>query len=485
MGSVRSAARWRVRAVPVLVALLSGAALASPGSAMPAQVIGCGTVITESVRLAADVGPCEEDGLIIAASGITVDLGGHQVIGTYAPHPRTPPDEEGITFRDVQGSTVRNGAVTRFSTGIFIGGGSENRVTRMDVHDNVGRSAAGDGIAIYTSDRNRIDHNSVVRNGPASGITILGEGQTGSHHNEISDNLVLDNNLPELDSDGNPSWKRDVGIAVEGPGATHNRILRNTVQGSGLHGINIFPTCSTGYDITTGCPGTVPNDYNEIRRNIVTGNGFGEPLADAPIGDGIQVLAKGPRPVEMPGHTIIENNIANDNMRNGITLGGGNGQELTDATWTTGGESYGCFRPQGGDPDNPIVDSPELCGTNDNMVIRNTASGNGSMGIYIGPRSDDNTVIRNRTDGNGMDGVAIGLAVRYDENQNPVRDANGDLVLIEGSAGQGNTLDRNTGTGNGRWDGSDAVPGCVGNTWIQNRFTFVNQPCVASGARPG
>lgn len=210
---------------------------------------------------------------------------------------------------------------------------------------------------------------------------------------------MLDNNLPELNrSTGAPSWKRDVGIAIERPGATHNQILRNTVRGSGLHGINIFPAYSTGYSIFTGCPGTVANDFNVIRGNTVNGNGFGEPLARAPIGDGIQILAKGPRPVHMPSHNIVEGNTANNNMRNGITLGGGNGQERTNATWTTGGESCGCFRMQGNDPQQPIVDSADLCGTNSNTVVHNTASGNDSMGIYIGPRSDNNTVSHNKAE---------------------------------------------------------------------------------------
>ncbi len=474
----RSAAPRRAVLLSVVLSLLGGVAVATPASAARPQVLACGTVVTRSVTLAADVGPCEEDGLVIGADGVTLDLNGHAVIGTYDPFPRTPPDEEGIRFRRVTGATVKNGEVTRFSTGVMIAGGSGNRLTRMDVHDNVGQPAAGDGIVMLTSDRNRVDNNRVARNGPASGIAVLGEFQTGSHFNEISNNRVIDNNLPELDAEGRPDWKRDVGIALEGPGATHNQILRNVVEGSGLHGINVFPTCSTEYDITTGCPGTVANAYNVIRGNTVNRNGFGEPLATAPIGDGIQILAKGPRPVSMPGHNVVEGNTANDNMRNGITLGGGNGQELTNATWTTGGESYGCFRPQGGDPDNPIVDSPDLCGTNHNTVAHNTASGNGSMGIYIGPRSDNNIVSHNTAVRNRMDGISIGLAVLDDEGQNPVRDANGNLVFIEGSAGRNNTLEHNVGARNGRWDGRDANPGCDNNAWRHNRFVTANQPCV-------
>lgn len=72
------------------------------------------------------------------------------------------------------------------------------------------------------------------------------------------------------------------------------------------------------------------------------------------------------------------------------------------------------------------------------------------MGIYVGPRSDDNTVSNNTADRNKRDGISIGLAVRYDENQNPVRSAGGGLVLIAGSGGRNNTLEYNKATGNGR-----------------------------------
>lgn len=369
--------RW-ARVVGILTVLLGGTAVAAPAGARPAQVLACGSVVTESTALPADVGPCPDDGLIIAASGITLDLGGHRVIGTYDPLLRTPPTDDGITFRQVEGSRVRNGEVMGFATGVKIDGGGGNRVTRMHVHDNIGRPAAGDGIAVYGSQGNRIDRNRVIHNGPASGITLLAGDSPespGPSRNEVTDNVVLDNNLPELGSDGTPNWRRDIGIAIEGPGATHNQVVGNLVENSGTHGIQVFPACSTGYDISTGCPGTVANDHNVIRNNRVNGNGVAAPTEGMPLGDGISVLSMGPSMVKMPGHTIVENNTTDGNQRNGISLGGGNGQELATGTWTTGGETYGCHRSQGGDPDNPIVDSPDLCGVNSNTVVRNSARG--------------------------------------------------------------------------------------------------------------
>lgn len=470
------------RTVVSLVAVFAVAlGLAVPAAAGPPQALSCGAVVTETTVLADDVGPCPGDGLIIAADGITLDLNGHRVFGTFEPTPvpANSVNAAGISFQQVQGSTVRNGEVFNFAAGVRIQGGAENHVTRLNLHDNIGRSGTdGDGIAVFSSDGNRIVGNRVVHNGPWSGITLLGDAAAGSSRNVIAGNVVRDNNVPEFDDEGEMSWKSDTGIAIEGPGATHNQILGNVVEGSGVHGILVKPACSMGYDISAGCPGTVANDFNVIRGNKVSANGFGEPIDWGPIGDGITLLAMGPAEVRMPAHNTIEDNISHGNMRNGISLGGGNGEELTDATWVTGGEAYGCFRYENGDPDSPIVDSPDLCGVNDNVVAGNITSGNGSVGIHVGPRSDDNVIVRNTTVGNAMDGIAIGLAVQYDENQMPVLDANGKLVTIPGSAGRNNRLAFNTGFLNGRWDGSDANPGCVGNWWNSNQFRTVNQPCV-------
>ncbi len=49
------------------------------------------------------------------------------------------------------------------------------------------------------------------------------------------------------------------------------------------------------------------------------------------------------------------------------------------------GGNYGCFISP--DPDDPFVDTPDLCGVKDNVVVNNTATHNGVTGIYVGPRS--------------------------------------------------------------------------------------------------
>jgi parallel beta-helix repeat protein len=469
-------ARRSMALAPTLVVVLTGAMTAAPATAAP-KPLACGAVVTESTTLSADVGPCTGPGLVVAADNVTLDLHGHRVVGRLDPLPgqaANTANASGITFRRTRGSAVKGGEVLRFAIGVRIDRGSGNRVTDLDVHDNIGRDN-GDGIALFGSDANRIDGNRVVHNGQWSGISLLNDGPAGSSDNVVAHNVIRDNNIPMFDEHGAAIDKRDIGVAVEGPGATHNRIVDNTVAKSGTDGIQVFPACSSGYDVSTGCPKTIPNDYNVISGNTVVGNGFGAPLEGA-LGDGIALLAMGPPVVAMPNHNTVVDNTVTGNQRNGISLGGGNGQELSVAAWTTGGENYGCFISP--DPDDPFVDTPNLCGVNDNTVTGNTSSGNGVDGIYVGPRSDDNRILRNTADGNGKDGIGIGLAVRYGPGQVPVYDANGRLETVAGSGGRNNLLADNTGKGNKRWDGADENPACDHNQWMRNRFRTVNRPCV-------
>ena len=461
----------------MLALLAASLGTAAPASAASRPGLACGTVVTSSTRLMADVGPCAAGGLIIGADGVTLDLGGHKVLGTLNPTPgqaSNTANAAGITLRNTRGSTVTNGEVLRFAVGVQIGRGAANHVTRLNVHDNLGRDN-GDGIAVFGSDHNRIDANRVVHNGQWSGISLLNAGDFGSNYNQIVDNVVLGNNVPMFDDQGTPIDKRDVGIAVEGPGATHNEVIGNVVDGSGTNGIQVFPDCSSGYDISTGCPHTVPNNDNVIAGNTVTHNGFGAPL-DGALGDGILLQAMGPPVISMPNHNTVVNNRVLGNQRNGITLGGGNGQELSMTPWTTGAENYGCFISP--DPDDPRVDTPNLCGVKDNTVAGNTSSGNGIDGIYVGPRSDGNRIFQNTTDNNGKDGIGLGLAVRTGPGQVLVVDSHGVPVTVPGSGARNNMLGQNRGSGNHRMDGVDEDPACGSNRWVQDHFATVNQPCV-------
>jgi parallel beta-helix repeat protein len=184
----------------------------------------------------------------------------------------------------------------------------------------------------------------------------------------------------------------------------------------------------------------------------------------------------GPKGVFTPGHETIENNVVQDNQRNGISIGGGNGEDLYNAPGTTNGENYACSNTNS-DGGNTGVPTAQLCGSSYNTVSNNTSSGNGEDGIWIGPSSKFNVVNNNHVFGNRVDGIAVGLAVLYDANSQAVPNGQGGFKTVAGTAGKHNTIVSNSATGDGRWDGRDDNPGCA-NTWKDNQFGTVNQPCV-------
>lgn len=97
---------------PLTAALLTLAPGASAAAAPRAVVVPCGTTLTTSVRLAADVVCPEGGGLQLARDGIELNLNGHSVTG-----PGAGTDSSGVFFaaRDV---TVRNGTISGWGTGV-------------------------------------------------------------------------------------------------------------------------------------------------------------------------------------------------------------------------------------------------------------------------------------------------------------------------------------------------------------------------------
>lgn len=136
-----------------------------------AAVVTCGQTITQNTVLTADVGPCPANlgnGIIIGADNITLDLNGHQVLGT----PGLLNDAAGIYVFRRTGVTVKNGTVRDFDCGVAIEGGSGNTVTSIYAHDNiggVGASRCGEGVAILSSQNNRSCATCSSTTGPSAG----------------------------------------------------------------------------------------------------------------------------------------------------------------------------------------------------------------------------------------------------------------------------------------------------------------------------
>lgn len=265
----------------------------------------CGTEITADTVLDGDLACARGPALVIVADGVTLDLGGHTVSGT-APGGADGP---AILLRGVTGATVRNGTVEHFDAGVVVQGGGGNVIEGLTVQDNIGDPDGdyGDGIVVNESRDNTIRGNVVRRNGPFSGIA-LGRRSTG---NEIVDNTVADNNMSHLPFPD--AGRQTMGIRVEGPEANDNRILGNTVTGSGCDGIVVLATCDNPDD-EPPCVGTPPNERNEIGGNTASGNGT------SGRGCGIRLFSM---PLPMPPlHNNVHDNVADDNTSYGIAFDG-------------------------------------------------------------------------------------------------------------------------------------------------------------------
>ena len=267
----------------------------------------CGMEISTDTTLDADLLCDRGPAVVIVADGVTLDLGGHTISGAGGRGSGAP--GPGILLRGVTGSTVRNGTVEHFDAGIAVQGGRANTVEGLTVQDNVGDTDDdfGDGIVIDDSSDNVVRGNVVRRNGPFSGIA-LGRRAAG---NEVSGNTVADNNMSHVPYP--EAGRQTMGIRVEGPAANRNRIIGNTVTGSGCDGIVVLATCDNPDD-EPPCVGTPPNEHNEIAENITSGNGA------SGRGCGVRLFSM---PLPMPPvHNTVRDNVADNNTSYGIALDG-------------------------------------------------------------------------------------------------------------------------------------------------------------------
>lgn len=283
------------------MALALGGLLLTAGPAAAAH-IACGAAIAASTTLDSNVGPCTADGLVVTVDGVTLDLNGKRVFGANGAD-----DNAGIRLAGAGGTTVKNGTVEGFDAGVVIMGGSGNTVRGVIAQDNVndmlgGPCDLGDGIAILDSNANTIAGNKALRNGPFSGISVVGDAD----RNVIRDNVSSDNNVVGT---GCGNARQDEGIRIEGPGANdnrveNNRVERNMLAGVGLHGF-----------VCSGAPANVtpPNTGTLITGNVVRAT------AGTPIAAGINFLEQGPAGIVCPSYgNTVDKNSSTGNQGDGI-----------------------------------------------------------------------------------------------------------------------------------------------------------------------
>lgn len=317
----------RVGAVCATVGLLVGTGWTVDASASTDL---CGTVISRSTTLKADVGPCPADGLVVSGSNITLNLGGYKVFGAFdGEHGVATGNHAGIRLVNVSGVTVKNGEVYNFAAGVAVHGGSGNSFTGLDLHHNVGPAGTndlGDGLALFDSVNNTITNNKAHHNGPFSGMALVGTSSRNTvSRNDLSDNATHDLCGREGGVPGpttcepyQPIWGEDNGLRLEGPGAANNLVSGNQVNRNGSEGIYVAMTCPNFDDpvnFPPPCEGAgLSQSNNVIRGNTVNDNG----VLGAPSAEGSGILLHNIGFSHAPSYNSVTSNVVLRNERNGL-----------------------------------------------------------------------------------------------------------------------------------------------------------------------
>lgn len=309
---------------------------AGVSQAAHAPVLNCGSVITINTTLQADIGPCDGDGLIVRASGITLNLNGKRILGegdlavpsTCASNPAAPGCArdyagvrlDGVSFVNVvnQSQTRVPAVIEKFSAGVAIDRGSRNTVRGLTLRMNRTYNSVsqfGDGVLVISSTNNLIQGNTISDNGPFSGISTIAASNLRTNrvtgalpwYNTIDGNRVFTTIAPTF---------AQMGIRLEGPGSSYSTVSNNDVSGYNPEGIAVLSSQNTdvsGEDCgTPNCLLNPPNPVNT--NNVVRGNTTYGNVA------GIRAFVMGEPQTISPQRTTYENNVSNNNTAFGIDI---------------------------------------------------------------------------------------------------------------------------------------------------------------------
>jgi hypothetical protein len=224
-----------VTAVLASVLALSGAEAASN--------VSCGDTITTDTTLHRNLTNCANNGIVIGANNVTLDLNYHTIDSDGTPAAGCDPDTEfcdiGVLNDGHDGVTVMHGSVRHFALGVVVGEARHNGL--LDISASRSRFS---GMLIFGSARSVVQNGSAVRNGvhtDQAGISMFSSRRIGILHNSIRDNGdigLYDENLDRSRLIGNTfSRHPEAGALVNGDGnlVAHNRFRRDAV-GVGVGG---------------------------------------------------------------------------------------------------------------------------------------------------------------------------------------------------------------------------------------------------------
>jgi parallel beta-helix repeat protein len=308
--------------------------------------VQCGATITVDTELHSNLLNCPNNGIVIGADDIELDLNGQTIDGDGTLVENCPPEEScdlGIdNTAGHHGVTIEDGSIRDFATGMFVLGASDNRLRRLSSSNNL-----FGGLLLIGSTRTRIERNLISVNGlttDQAGLIVFDSSEIRIERNSVFDN-------------------GDIGMLLVGVG--DSRVQRNSVSGNPEAGM------------------ILDGNGNEVSRNRVSRNG-----------DGIIVTGD--------GNTIVSNDVSDavgcpDGCGFGISFEGGQGNLIARnlvARTREAGIRVADFEPEG----------PPAIG---NVVQRNLALDAGVDGVFVESTATDTLLERNIAIGAGDDGIDV------------------------------------------------------------------------------
>ena len=232
----------------LLLATILGSTLAFLPAPVSATTIVCGSTITASTTLKADIGPCSGNAITIGANNIVLNCAGRTISGAAI--------GSGIVLSGITKARVENCEVTGFGFGIYLSGSSYNTITRNTVSGNAGNGMEFDS----SSNNNYVAENTANSNG-GNGINLDGGGVYG---NIISRNVAYSNEY------------NGFGIGS----SSGNSFIGNTATGNGGYGFFAYESSSNNYmgNIATSNNNAgfvlIGSSYNTLIGNKASNNGW-------------------------------------------------------------------------------------------------------------------------------------------------------------------------------------------------------------------
>lgn len=356
---------WKAAVARLGMAVLAaGGVTVATGSLAQAGALHCGQVITVDTRLTSDLVGCPDNGIVIGAENITLDLNGHVIGGDGTLVPSCPPDVACDTGVDNSAGhshvTIKGGSIRQFDIGVFVGDHSAGDHIR---HLAVSHTSSV-GIVVGKTTSTVVDHN-VVQDPGFFAVAAFGSAKA-----RVASNVA----------------SGSTGYAMFLEDEDNSRIVRNRLI-----------SCKHGFAVSgTG---------NVVRGNVVTNSGGGIDVFDGAaatriefnrfsrVGDGILVgVASG---------ILIAHNMVTAGGHGaagfGIGLDGSVDSTVKRNIVRTTGPVPAISTGQLGVPTPP----------RNNRFIRNVATSKNGDGIFVDTDAVGTLLLRNLAVHSGDDGIGV------------------------------------------------------------------------------